>query len=276
MLPPITSLQNARVKQAVKLRDRRGRDDQGRIIIDGLREIERALAAGVKLVELFIEPDVLPPNVEHKLVRAARAVDADVLDVAAPVMEKIAFGERRVGVVAVAEPPQATLADFRRRLATQTGVPLILVLEAVEKPGNLGAVLRTADAAGVSGLIVCDGRTDLFNPNAIRASLGAIFTVPLATATVAETQALLRDLQLKTFTARVDGAIDYTRADFRQPAALVLGSEMAGLTPAWHAADMQAIRLPMLGQVDSLNVSVTAAVICYEALRQRSGPLGNT
>lgn len=269
MLPPITSLQNTRVKQAVKLRDRHGRDDQRRIIIDGAREVERALAAGVKILELFIEPDVLPPDLERQLARSARAGDADVLDVTAAVMEKLAFGERRAGVVAVAEPPTATLATLQQRLSATTKPPLLLVLEAVEKPGNLGAVLRTADAAGVSGVIVCDARTDLFNHNSIRASLGAIFTVPLALATVDATREFLRRGQLTIYAARVDGAVDYDTVDYRGPAAIVLGSEMAGLSSAWHAPGVKAIRLPMLGQVDSLNVSVTAAVLCYEALRQR-------
>jgi len=270
MLPPITSLQNPRVKQAVKLRDRSGRDDQRLIIIDGQREIERALASGVRLKELFIEADVLHPDVERQLARQARDCDADVLDVTGEVMQKLAFGERKAGVVATAEPPTATLADFPAKIANVKTTPLILVLEAVEKPGNLGAVLRTADAVGASGLIVCDARTDLFNPNAIRASLGAIFTVPLALATVAETIAFLRQHKLAMIAARVDGAVNYTTVDYRQPAAIILGSEMAGLTPAWHQPDMHAIRLPMLGQIDSLNVSVTAAVVCYEALRQRT------
>ncbi|QDU31492.1 23S rRNA (adenosine(1067)-2'-O)-methyltransferase [Anatilimnocola aggregata] len=270
MLPPITSLQNPRVKQAVRLRDRSGRDDQGLIIIDGPREIERALAAGVRLRELFIQADILPPDVEQQLAHQARACDADVLDVTSAVMEKISFGDRKAGVVATAEPPTPTMADLQAKLAKLKKPPLILVLEAVEKPGNLGAVLRTADAAGINGLIVCDGRTDLYNPNAIRASLGAIFTVPLATASAPETIAFLQQQKMSIFTARVDGAVNYTAVDYRPASAIVLGSEMAGLTSAWQATNMQAIRLPMLGQVDSLNVSVTAAIVCYEALRQRS------
>jgi TrmH family RNA methyltransferase len=270
MLPPITSLQNPRIKQAIKLRDRHGRDDRQRIIIDGRREIERALAGGVQLTELFIEADVLPPDVEKQLARQARACGADVLDVTAMVMQKLAFGERHEGVVATAKPPDASLAAFTAKLKSQTTPPLIAIVEGVEKPGNVGAILRTADAAGLSGLIVCAGRTDLFNPNAIRASLGAIFTVPVASASLAETKAFLKDQQLKAFAARVDGAIDYTAADYRSPCVIILGSEAEGLSHAWQGSDVQAIRLPMLGQVDSLNVSVTAAVLFYEALRQRS------
>jgi RNA methyltransferase, TrmH family len=268
MLPPITSLQNQRIKQAIKLRDRHGRDDQRRIIIDGRREIERAVAGGVHLTELFIEADVLPPDVEKQLARQARACGADVLDVTAMVMQKLAFGERHEGVVATAKAPEASLVAFTAKL--KSGPPLIAIVEGVEKPGNVGAILRTADAAGLSGLIVCAGRTDLFNPNAIRASLGAIFTVPVASASLAETKTFLKEQQLKAFAARVDGAIDYTAANYRSPCAIILGSEAEGLSQSWQGGEVQAIRLPMLGQVDSLNVSVTAAVLFYEALRQRS------
>lgn len=269
MLPPITSLQNPRIKQAIKLRDRYGRDDQQRIIIDGRREIERALAAGVQVTELFIEADVLPPDLERKLVRATRDCNGDVLDVSPPVMQKLAFGERHEGIVATAKTPSSNLTTFAALLAKQSTPPLLAIVEGLEKPGNLGAILRTADGAGVAGLIVCAGKTDLYNPNAIRASLGAIFTVPIAAASRADTIAFLRQRQLKIFAARVDGAVDYTAVDYRSPCAMVLGSEAEGLTRDWHAADIQAIRLPMRGEVDSLNVSVTAAVLFYEALRQR-------
>lgn len=270
MLPPITSLQNPRVKQAVKLRERHGRDDQRRIIIDGRREIERALAAGIQLTELFIEADILPPDVERQLASQARDRGADVLDVTAAVMQKLAFGERHEGVVAVAETPATDLRHFGDLLARRGGIQMIAILEGVEKPGNLGAILRTADAAGVTGLLAASPRTDLYNPNAIRASLGAIFTVPIAADSSAECLAWLRERQFTIYAARVDGAVNYTTANFRGPTAIILGSEAAGLTSTWRAADIQALKLPMLGSVDSLNVSVTAAVLFYEALRQRS------
>jgi TrmH family RNA methyltransferase len=147
--------------------------------------------------------------------------------------------------------------------------PLVGVLEGAEKPGNVGAVLRSADGAGLSALIVADGGTDLFNPNAIRASLGTIFTVPVATATTAETIDWLTGHGLAVYAARVDGSVPYTVADFRRPAAIVLGSEAEGLTAAWAGDWLTAVRLPMQGAADSLNVSATAAVLFYEALRQR-------
>jgi TrmH family RNA methyltransferase len=180
------------------------------------------------------------------------------------VYAKLAFGERVEGIVAVAHMPTRTLDTIKLPAA-----PLVAVIEAIEKPGNLGAILRTADAAGASAVLVADAGTDLFNPNAIRASQGVIFHLPLAAATTGEILAWLRAHQLHIFAARVDGAIDYRAADYGPPSAIVLGSEDRGLSDAWRAADITAIRLPMLGAGDSLNVSVTAGVLLYEALRQR-------
>jgi TrmH family RNA methyltransferase len=178
---------------------------------------------------------------------------------------KLAFGQRTEGVLGVAEMPKATLDRL-----LLPDLPLVAVLEGVEKPGNLGAVLRSADAAGVSALVAADARTDLYNPNAIRASLGTIFSLPVASATTQETLAWLRDRGLAVFASRVDGSVPYTEADFRHAAAIVLGSEAEGLSPAWSGPGVTAIRLPMCGAADSLNVSTAAAVLFYEALRQRS------
>lgn len=260
----ITSLQNPHVKNAVKLRDRRQRDKQGRILIDGTRELGRAIAARVRLVEAFICEPLCQGAECRRTLDLLRQSQVTVYEVTEPVFEKLAFGERAEGVLGIAEMPGASLEGL-----VLPENPLVAVLEAVEKPGNIGAVLRSADAAGVSALIVADPRTDLFNPNAIRASLGTIFTVPVAAATSAETLAWLRRRSLAIYAARVDGSVAYTTVDYRCPAAIVLGSEATGLSPAWNADDIQAIRLPMRGIADSLNVSVTAGVLFYEALRQR-------
>jgi RNA methyltransferase, TrmH family len=268
---PITSLQNPRVKEAVRLRDSRQRAKQGRIVIDGARELRRAIAGGVKLEELFICESLCKGDDARWLLDALPSLGCEVLQVNETVFEKVAFGHRTDGVLGVAKMPRTTLASVAERLDSSTHAPLIVVLEGVEKPGNVGAVLRTADAAGVSALIVADGRTDLFNPNAIRASLGTIFTVPVCEATSNEALDWLRERNTKIFAARVDGSVPYTEADYRGPTAIVLGSEAEGLSQAWTADNIAAIRLPMLGIADSLNVSVTAAVIVYEAMRQREG-----
>ncbi len=261
----ITSRQNARVKDTVRLRDRRHREKQDRILIDGARELSRAIAAGVRLIEVFVcEPLCTSDDARGVLARLPEC-GAEILDVTERVFEKLAFGQRAEGVLGVAEMPRSTLDEI-----TLPENALVAVLERVEKPGNIGAVLRSADGAGVSALIVADGRTDLYNPNAIRASLGTIFTMPVCSTTTAETLDWLRQHGLSIRATRVDGSVPYTQPDYRGPTAIVLGSEAEGLSDAWSGDEITAIRLPMLGQADSLNVSVTAAVLFYEALRQRS------
>ena len=264
---PVTNIlspQNPRIKAAVRLRDARHRRKQARFPIDGLREIERAAAAGIELVEVFHCPARYPAERIETVERLLSSIEAELFEVAPAAFDKLAFGDRAEGIVAVAAPPTWRLDDFEPKPGA-----MVAVIEAVEKPGNVGAVLRSADAAGVDLVIVADGRTDLFNPNTIRASLGTIFTVPVREATSAEALEWLRARRLPIFAARVDGAVAYTEVDYRGGAAVVLGSEAEGLSPVWRADDIRAVRLPMLGAADSLNISATAAVLFYEALRQR-------
>ncbi len=188
-------------------------------------------------------------------------------EVSEPVLVRIAFGDRTDGIVAVIRMPRPTLSDIRLPSAPAAG--LIAVVEGVEKPGNLGAILRSADGAGLDAIIAADPRTDLANPNVIRASLGTIFARPVVAASTADTLAWLRGSGVTIVAARVDGATDYAAQDFRGPVAIVLGAEAEGLSPAWLAPDVRAVRLPMHGVADSLNVSATAAVLFYEARRQR-------
>jgi TrmH family RNA methyltransferase len=253
------------VKEAVRLRTGRHRAKQERILVDGAREIQQALAAGVQPVEAFICESLCRTDDARRAAEMLSASGGDVWQVTPEVFAKLAFGERDDGVLLVAQTPSASLAAFEPR-----GAGPIAVIEGIEKPGNVGAVLRSADAAGVAGLIVAEPVTDLFNPNCIRASLGAVFRVPVCTASSAETLAWLRARELAIFAARVDGRLDYTAAPLAAKCAIVLGSEAAGLSPAWYGADVTAIRLPMRGAVDSLNISATAAVLFYESLRQRA------
>lgn len=262
----ITSSQNPRVKLAAKLHDRRARQKQGRFPIDGARELLRALEAGVKPVEAFICREQLRAPEGRKALELIAGSGCHVVEVTPEVMEKLQYGERSEGIVAIVPTWSPSLEDL-----ALPDLPLVAVLEGVEKPGNIGAVLRSADAAGVSALILADAGTDLFNPNTIRASLGTIFTVPVCCATAAETLAWLRERAIKVFAARVDGSILYTEADFRGASAIVLGSEAEGLTNVWRTPNVTAVRLPMLGRADSLNVSATAAVLFFEA---RRGELG--
>jgi len=264
-MPLITSVHNPRVNAAARLRDSRHRQKQGRILIDGLRELGRAVDAGVGLVEVFVcEPRCASPEAQALLSRIGSS-QAEVLHVTEPVFAKLAFGHRAEGVLAVARTPDRRLEDL-----VLPDNPLVAVLEGLQKPGNVGAVLRSADAAGVAAILVADGGTDLYNPNAIRTSLGTIFSLPVCAATTQDTIDWLRRKEFTILAARVDGARLFHEADYRGPAAIVLGSEAAGLSPAWSGPDVQAVRLPMLGAADSLNVSAAAAVLFYEAWRQRN------
>ena len=263
--PTITSVQNPRVKDAARLRDRRHRERQGRFLIDGAREILRALQAGLKLEQLFVCDALCHSDDADQALKQAHSKGVEILPVTPPVFTRLAFGDRAEGILATAATPHSTLADLPA-LAPDL---LVAVLAGMEKPGNIGAVLRTADAAGVSAVILADPQTDLFNPNAIRASLGTIFSLPIATATAAETLAWLREKQCRILTTRVEARLTYSEADYRGPTAIVLGSEAQGLSDAWSGADVVPVRVPMLGIADSLNVSATAAVLFYEAVRQR-------
>ena len=261
----ITSRQNPRVKDAVRLRTGRGRERQGRFVIDGAREIARALEAGIRPLEAFVCDARNDQELFSSVIKMLRRANAELLPVAPEVFEKLCFGERdEFGIVVVAETPRRRIEDLSLRAD-----PLVAIVERIEKPGNLGAILRSADAAGVDAVIVADGVTDLFNPNTIRASLGTVFRANVVEATTDETLAWLRASGLRGVAARPDADMAYTSADFRGGVAIVLGSEAEGLSEAWRGAEIQPVRLPMCGVADSLNVSATAAVLFYEAVRQR-------
>jgi TrmH family RNA methyltransferase len=265
MTRAISSLQNQRVKAAVRLRQRRGRQQQRRILIDGARELLRAIGAGVELTEVFLCGRYAQRNESEHLMRQLSDTGCPVLQVTAEVFRKIAYGSRTEGLVAVARTPRRSLADFRVAADSVLGV-----LDGVEKPGNLGAVIRSADAAGLGGLIVADGGTDLDNPNVIRASLGTVFSLPVCGSPAEEVVDWLVQHHVRIYAACVGASLAYTTADFRGRVAIVLGSEATGLSEPWLSADITPIGLPMRGVGDSLNVSAAAAVLFYEALRQRT------
>lgn len=252
----ITSKTNPKIKNVVKLQKSSERREQNRIIIEGRREIERAVACGFVVDTLFICNEILKEAVNI----AANNVEEVTLEV----FEKIAYREGSDGLLAVAIPKYADLKDFKPKKN-----PLIIVLETVEKPGNLGAIMRTADAAGVDAVIIADPRTDLFNPNAIRASIGTIFNVPLFACSSEECIQWLRDNDIKIYCTYLKASIDYLEADFRQGSAIVMGTEATGISNIWVEAADQNLIIPMNGIADSLNVSVTTAIVVFEAVRQR-------
>jgi RNA methyltransferase, TrmH family len=235
------------------------------MMIDGIREIRRAWEAGVEIVEVYFCAEGCDRPSAGELLDQLAGAGVGMFEVTRPVFEKLAFGQRSEGLVAVAESPD--LALDRLQLPSEA---MVAVLEGIEKPGNVGAVLRSADAAGVAAVIVADEGTDLFNPNAIRASLGAIFTVPVAAVSSQQVLDWLRCQGFAIYAAWLDGTEDYSHVSYRGRSAVVLGSEAHGLTDLWRGEGITRVRLPMCGMVDSLNVSATAAVLFYEALRQKS------
>lgn len=260
----IVSPSNPRIKAAVRLRERRERDRTGLTLVDGARELRRALDAGVAVEEAFVHEPLVRSDDAREVVERLRSEEADVVEVSDTAFGKLAFGDRSDGVIAVVRRPATDL----KRIALPAD-PLVAVLEGVEKPGNVGAVLRSVDGAGADALVVADPRTDVFNPNAIRASLGTIFAVPIGAGTAADVRAWLQALKLRVVAARPDGTAAPWNVDLTGPLAIVLGSEAEGLGERWLDGEVTPVRIPMHGLADSLNVSVAAAVMLYEARRQR-------
>jgi RNA methyltransferase, TrmH family len=262
----ITSPANPRVRQLVALRRRRGRDEAGVTLVEGRAEIELALAAGVAPRSLYYCPALAGPPEAGLASLAGRARDlgADVIRVSRPVFEKVSYREGPDGWLAVVPAVETSLAHLN--LGAR---PLVLTCAGLEKPGNLGAILRTADAAGVTAVIAADPVTDWGNPNVVRASKGTVFSVPIASATSAEVLAWIAAHGLQLVAATPDATRLVTETDLTGPTVLAVGAEQAGLSADWlERADVR-VRIPMLGLADSLNVSASAAIITYEAVRQR-------
>lgn len=253
----ITSLQNARVKHVVRLReDKRQRKEDGLMVVEGADEIHLALAAGHRAQTIFSAPDLASRSLE--------AGEAEYIEVSRAVFEKMSYRENPDGWLAVFPIPQTRLDHL-----VPSEPPLVIVAESVEKPGNLGAILRTADAAGVDALLVCDPRVDLWNPNVVRASRGAIFSVPCVECNNAAAIDWLREHNIQILAATPSAEVLYSNVDLRQPVAIAVGTEDTGLSDFWLSEADVRIRIPMRGKVNSLNVSVSTALILYEAVRQR-------
>ncbi len=259
----ISSQANPRIRAAIGLRDRAERDARRMTIVDGVRELRRAHDAGATVAEAFVCADLMGAS-GSALVMSLRANDVTITEVTDGVFRRLAFGDRTEGVVGLVDIPATDLG--RLQVAPDA---LVVVLEGVEKPGNLGAILRSADGAGADAVILADPRTDPFNPNVIRASVGTVFSVPIAVASGSDARAWLAEGAVRTVAARVDAALPYTSVDMRGPTALILGTEVSGLSDSWSGPDVTSVRVPMHGDADSLNVSVTAAILLYEARRQR-------
>lgn len=257
----ITSAQNPRIKHLVMLQQKaQQRRAEDRIVVEGVREIMHCSKAGHTIETLFCCPQ-LSGYSELSL------NDAEQIDVSPEVYSKIAYRGTTEGLIAIVKPKHTSLNDLPLGMN-----PLIIVIEGVEKPGNIGAILRSADAAQATAVVVCDPLTDLFNPNIIRSSIGAIFTVPCVACSTDECITFLKQNNIKILTAQLQDSQLYYQTSMTGPTAIVMGTESTGLSNAWREAADKHILIPMKGELDSLNVSVSAAILLFEAVRQRESP----
>lgn len=265
----LTSTQNAAVKAAVKLRDRKGRDATGLTLLEGYRELTRALEYGCKLEECFFCPEQFLGVNEPELLLRLAAAGVTIYEVPDFILTKLAYRDRPEGLIATMR-----MASHRLDGLPETENAFYLVAEAVEKPGNLGSILRSADAAGTDALIVCDKRTDVYNPNVIRASTGALFAMPLALTETGELIPWLRRRGVQIVATSPHAEPLYTEVDLTGSIAVVVGTEQVGLSDQWlNEADIS-VRIPMLGKIDSLNVATATTILLYEAARQRNWKCG--
>ncbi len=258
----IDSIHNPRLKNVAALSAKSSlRREQGLFVVEGRREIERALASGFAAEEIYFCPEILPESELGPLASAA----GSIFCLSNKAYAKIAYREGTEGAVALMRTPQRSLSDLNLPQDA-----LVIVLESVEKPGNLGAILRSADASGAAAVIVCDPLTDIFNPNVVRASTGAVFTVPTVACTSSAAAQFLSSRGFKIVTAQLQDSRVYYDVDFTRATAIVFGTESTGLTPFWRERSDAKIMIPMMGRMDSLNVATSVAILSYEALRQKN------
>lgn len=267
----ITSAQNPKIKDLLALQEKsKERRKKGLFVVEGRRELLHCIEAGYEPFTLFFCPEIISQD-DRQEIESAVMNDHDckrlpsVIEIPQHLYDKVAYRGGTEGVIAELHCKEMTLESLEL-----PDNPLVTVLESVEKPGNLGAVLRSADASGVDAVIVCDPLTDMYNPNLIRSSIGAIFTVPVATASSEDTIKWLKDNGIKIYTAQLQDSEWYYDTDMKGATAIVMGTEATGLTDAWRKAADAHIKIPMLGKLDSLNVSVSAAILMFEAVRQRN------
>jgi len=265
----VISAQNPRVKRVKALRDRRDRDRDGLFLVEGYRELLRAAEARAPVEEVLFCRDWFQGANEDELLERLAAGGARLVEVAKPIFAGLAYRDRPEGLLGICRQVRRGLDSLALGPA-----PLLVVAESIEKPGNLGTILRSADAAGADAVVVADAWTDLFNPNVVRASIGTLFTVPSVQVGSAEALTFLRARGIRVLAATPAAWRLYTDVPMAGPVALVVGSEQYGLTPLWLEAADERVRIPMRGRADSLNVATAATLLLFEAVRQR-GPAGN-
>jgi len=263
MLKQITSIHNSEIKNLLNLQEKaRERKKSGLFVVEGVREIELAMAGGYFIEKLYFVPDLVPVFTQTHLFQST----ASVVEITSEVYRKVAYRDSTEGIIAIVRVKLHTLDE----IVFKTDNPLILIAESPEKPGNIGALLRTADAAGIDAVIIANPTTDFYNPNVIRSSVGGVFTNAIAAGTTTEVIEFLKNKKFQIFTAAFnENAVSYLTQDYTKPTAIVVGTESTGLTSEWLEADHQNIIIPMNGKIDSMNVSVAAAILVFEAVRQR-------
>lgn len=261
----ISSLQNPKVKETVRLRDRRDRDRADRFLIEGYRELKRAVDAGLSIETIFYCPELFLGDNERDLIAAAHS---SAYACTPAVFAKLSYRDRPDGILAVAPQIHRKLEDL-----ILSPCPFFLIAESIEKPGNLGTILRSSDAAGVDAVIVCDPTTDIHNPNVVRSSVGTLFTQPVIEAKSEETIAFLKKRGISIAAATPHAKLEFTEADFKVPLAIAMGTEQYGLSEVWMKEADIAVRIPMFGIADSLNVASATTLLLYEVIRQRRSSL---
>lgn len=257
----ITSAQNPYIKSLIQLQEKaKARKQSGTFLIEGMREIELAIRGNYELDTLLFVPEVI----NNLQIFKSPNLQIELIEITKEVYQKLAYRDTTEGIIAVAKIKSTQLSDLKLPKN-----PLIVVMEAIEKPGNIGAMLRTCDAANVDTVIIANPKTDLYNPNTIRSSVGCLFTNQIAMASTEETIAFLHKNNIAFYSATLQNSISYHTQDYTQPTALVVGTEATGLSQPWRDQAKQNIIIPMQGEIDSMNVSVAAAILIFEAKRQR-------
>ena len=267
MKPIITSAKNPQIKKIIALFEKsKARKKEKKFIIEGLRELQLAIANNYLLTKVFYCPEIISVKTLSKTLNPLPKNPYTLFEISREVYKKIAYRSSTEGVIAIADAQSFLL----KNLQINTKNPLLLIAEAPEKPGNIGALLRTADAAKTDAVIIANPKTDMYNPNIIRSSVGCIFTNQIATGTTAEIIAYLQKKNIAIYSAILQQSVPYYTCDFTKPTAIVVGTEATGLSESWRTESTQNIHIPMQGSIDSLNVSVAAGILIFEAKRQRN------
>lgn len=262
MIKKITSLQNQAIKDVVKLRERREREKTDLFLIEGYRELRRAVDAGHRPKALFYCPELFLGSNEPLLLKESKA---ELIECTPEVFAKISYRDRPDGLLAIAPQMHLKLSDLPLKKN-----PFFVIAESIEKPGNLGTILRSSDAAGVHAVIVCDPTTDIHNPNVVRSSVGTLFTLPVLEASSEETLAFLKKHKISIVAATPHASLEFTKAPLKGPVAIAVGTEQYGLSEAWMKQADISVKIPMFGVADSLNVASATTLMLYEVVRQRA------